>query len=364
MTDPITQPSSPEPDCGPETIQLLMIVRDGAALITPCLESYLGQVDRFVILDTGSIDNTIELIYKFKRAHSQKVYVYTQLFMGFAESRNALMNLACNTNFTYNDRGRMYDWSVMVDDSYHLVGSLRDSLISRFDAKLYTVKIGNVFDSSTYTSARVFRTKYVTSQPYLRYVGDVHEYLNYPPQGVFTDFILVDVPCAEHRQRTFKRNINDLKLLRNKDDESTYYYIAMTKYNMLKNGLGCHKEVFRALLERAQMGGEPEERMFSIIALGGLCERMKEDPTYKDAGVGYYLLAAQVFPARMAECYFYAYLLGGCVKNLEVAYQNRRIDYNAVFRFPFCNELYGNDGHIAKAWGRHLLMTDIRAART
>lgn len=363
MSDPITQPSSPQPD-GAETIQLLMIVRDGATLITSCLESYLGQVDRFVILDTGSVDNTIELIYKFKRAHSQKVYVYTQLFMGFAESRNTLMNLASNTNFNYNDSKRMYDWSVMVDDSYYLVGSLRDSLISRFDAKLYTVKIGNVYDSSTYTSARVFRTKYVTSEPYLKYVREVHEYINHPPQGVFTDFILVDVPCVEHRQRTFKRNIKDLKLMKDRDDESTYYYVAMTKYNMLKNGLGCHKEVFRALLERAQMRGDPEERMFSIVALGGMCERMKNDPNYKEAGCGYYLLAAQVFPARMAECYFYAYMLGGSIENLEIAYQNRRIDYNAVFRFPFYNELYGNDGYIARAWGRHLLMTDIRAVRT
>ena len=45
-----------------DRIQLLLMVKNGSDLVTQCLESFVGQVDRFLILDTGSTDNTVELI--------------------------------------------------------------------------------------------------------------------------------------------------------------------------------------------------------------------------------------------------------------------------------------------------------------
>ena len=42
-------------------LSLSMIVRDEAAQIEDCLRSVQGFVDEMVVVDTGSIDNTIAL---------------------------------------------------------------------------------------------------------------------------------------------------------------------------------------------------------------------------------------------------------------------------------------------------------------
>lgn len=316
----------------PETIQLLLMVKNGSDLITSCLESYLGQVDGFVVLDTGSTDSTVDLVKEFTTKHNQCVEVFSEVFLGFSESRNSLLKLASRN---------LYDWSLMIDDSYHLVGSLRQSLAPHFSEKVYSVKIGNPHNSSYYTSARVFRTEYIAG---IKYIGDIHEVLNHPSQGLFTDFKLVDVPCESHIQRTFQRNTTDLECLAGRNDPSSSYYVAMTKYNMFKNGSGGIKEVFNALLVRAKMDGDHEEKMFTLIALGGICEELN----LRWRGVEFYKLAAEAFPPRKAECYFYSYMLGGDIADLKIAYENRVLNSN-LFRFPFCNDLYG-EGHISKAW--------------
>ncbi|KAH9259031.1 hypothetical protein BASA81_002651 [Batrachochytrium salamandrivorans] len=274
--------------------------------------------------------------------HNQYVEVLTQAFLGFSGSRNSLLKLASNPS--NNKTGSLYDWSLMIDDSYHLVGSLRQSLTPQLSKKVYSVKIGNPHNSSDYTSARVFRTKYITG---IKYIGDIHEVLNHPSQGLLTGFKLVDVPCESHVQRTFQRNTTDLECLASRNDPSSTYYAAMTKYNMFKNGSGNIKEVFNALLVRAKMDGDHEEKMFTLVALGGICEELN----LRWRGVEFYKLAAEAFPPRKAECYFYAYMLGGDIANLKIAYENRVLNSNALFRFPFCNDLYG-EGHISKAWNR------------
>lgn len=340
-----------------ETIQLLLMVKNGQELITSCLESYLGQVDRYVVLDTGSTDNTISLVKIFGFKNNQYVEIFTQQFMGFSDSRNSLIEIA--TNPLYSTNKKQYDWSIMIDDSYHLHGSLRDSLIPRFDKELYSVRIRNDNDPVFYMSSRIFRTNYLVNEPKIRYVGELHETPNFAPQGYFADFYLVDVSCESHKKRTFQRNIGDLKILKNKEDPSSLYYTAMTKFNLYRNGIGSSREVFDALLRRGFVQGDPEERMFTIITMGSLCQESR----LIEKAVEFYLLAAKTFPQRLAECYFYAYIASGNVEYLKVAYDNRAIDYNALFRFPFCNDIYG-EGHISLAWQRYLLMEDIKSIRS
>ena len=44
------------------TICLVMIVRNEAAIIRRCLESVRPHIDRWVICDTGSTDNTPDIV--------------------------------------------------------------------------------------------------------------------------------------------------------------------------------------------------------------------------------------------------------------------------------------------------------------
>ena len=51
-------------------IVLNMIVKDEADVIERCLNSVLGFVDAVVISDTGSADNTVELILNWQRENN------------------------------------------------------------------------------------------------------------------------------------------------------------------------------------------------------------------------------------------------------------------------------------------------------
>lgn len=69
-----------------------MIVKDEAASISQTIDSVKGIVDRYCILDTGSTDNTVELI---KRSFgSIPGHIYTEPFIDFASTRNRVLELA------------------------------------------------------------------------------------------------------------------------------------------------------------------------------------------------------------------------------------------------------------------------------
>jgi len=65
------------------TISLAMIVRDSNATIERCLKSVQGLVDEIVIVDTGSVDNTVDIVKKF----TDKVFNFKWID-DFAAARN------------------------------------------------------------------------------------------------------------------------------------------------------------------------------------------------------------------------------------------------------------------------------------
>lgn len=310
-----------------DKIQLLLMVKNGADLITRSLESFVDQVDRFVILDTGSTDNTIKLIEEFRNCYSQDVVIINEEFLGFDKSRNSLLDHA------FGWEGK---WSVMIDDSYILKGNLRESLHAELHGKVYSIVVSD--DMVEYPSSRVIGTRYLKE---IRYEGSIHEYLNHAPFGVISGVKLVDVKCEGHRIRTTTRNLSDVEKLRSaavtslEDECRRAYYIAMTKHSLYRVGRCDIKEVYDALVARVVLPGDPEEKMFAIVVLGGLHE-VRGD---KVGAAKCYLLAGDVFPERKGECYFYAWLMSNDEEHLRIARLNRLVNFDA-FRFPFSHDVY------------------------
>jgi glycosyltransferase involved in cell wall biosynthesis len=55
------------------TIQLIIMMKDSEDTILRTLNSYLGQVDRYMLFDTGSSDSTIQIYNQFHFGDSQKL---------------------------------------------------------------------------------------------------------------------------------------------------------------------------------------------------------------------------------------------------------------------------------------------------
>jgi glycosyltransferase involved in cell wall biosynthesis len=65
------------------TISLALIVRDSSATLDRCLSTFKELADEIVVVDTGSVDNTIEIAQKY----TDKIYHFKWID-DFSAARN------------------------------------------------------------------------------------------------------------------------------------------------------------------------------------------------------------------------------------------------------------------------------------
>lgn len=75
-------------------IRLVMIVRDESAIITRCLRSVFPYVHDFIIVDTGSTDDTIQKIADCAEEMKKTGMVYMRPWVDFATNRSEAFRLA------------------------------------------------------------------------------------------------------------------------------------------------------------------------------------------------------------------------------------------------------------------------------
>ena len=75
-------------------IGCLMMVKNEKKRIHVSLESVTGTVDCLIIYDTGSTDDTIEIITKHCEKHKLNLYMIHGEFINFSESRNISLDYA------------------------------------------------------------------------------------------------------------------------------------------------------------------------------------------------------------------------------------------------------------------------------
>jgi len=312
-------------------IQLCLMVKNGSSLIRETLESYRNKVDRIVILDTGSTDDTISIINSL----TLPITLYQEPFINFKTSRNRLLDLAFS---------KKHKWTIMIDDSYELIGDFSDLATQQGDC--YCIKIKTT--GHEYLSARILRT----NNKSIRFVNDIHETLNTMVSGTLTSCYINDLEHQDHVKRTLKRNIQDLKILRYNTDPRSLFYIATTRYNLFKSGLGSITDVITAFESRINAkSSDYEETMYCLINLGSIYENLD-----LQQAVRHYLKAATTFPSRAGECCYYAYLVSGDNELLQYAYTHRHL---GITRMPVDKHLYSNKGIIATTYNFRTVMIEL-----
>jgi glycosyltransferase involved in cell wall biosynthesis/tetratricopeptide (TPR) repeat protein len=152
------------PVAPPPKIAVCMIVRDESALIDGALESVADVADEVVVVDTGSVDDTVARA----RRHGARV-VERPWHDDFAEARNAAIELADSP------------WILMVDGDQRLHPDSKEEVrrltrttgIAGFNVRiLHLLDDEGTFSVAEHTSVRLFR-----NDPNVRFVGAVHEQL-------------------------------------------------------------------------------------------------------------------------------------------------------------------------------------------
>jgi tetratricopeptide (TPR) repeat protein len=193
-----------------------MIVKNESKIIERMLNSIYPFADSFCICDTGSTDNTVELIHKFAREKSITNYiVYTEPFKNFEYNRTHSLHKCLElpklpTYILLIDADMVLQFNNKLDLTY-----LKKDLCSQTPPPdVYFINQGN--DAFYYKNARMLRGALLLNEEKPKYTGVTHEYLDVPGKRCYVDIhkdvlFILDIGDGGSKADKFQRDINLLK---------------------------------------------------------------------------------------------------------------------------------------------------------
>jgi hypothetical protein len=270
-------------------IGCLMMVKNESKRILVSLNSIVDTVDCLIIYDTGSEDDTKELIVKYCDDNKLSLYMITGDFIDFSTSRNISLDYADTKNVDYlllldcNDElknGNELLQVVLRDNKNHVGGYLVKQ--SWWSGSLNTY----------------YNLRFIKARCNFRFKGVVHEYLsdegskNRLPVNKIRGNLCIYQDRTKDGNKSFSRFETDKKLLLReyeKDpDPRTVFYLAQTF-----NCLGDAKNAYKYYKIRSEQEGFREEKFHSYLLCGELSEKLKFD---WEISLGHYMNAISHTP--------------------------------------------------------------------
>ncbi len=195
------------------TISLCMIVKNEEMHIARCLDSIAGLVDEIVIVDTGSVDRTVEIVSNY----TKNVYSYPWKD-DFSDARNYSFSKATKDYCMWMDADDILD-----ETEKEKFLQLKQTLTP--DTDMVMMKYHTSFDEAGSPSFSYFRERWIRNCPQYRWTGAVHEVI--PPNGklVYSDIAIshkkMHATDPDRNLRIYEKLIADGKPL---DARQQYYY--------------------------------------------------------------------------------------------------------------------------------------------
>lgn len=269
----------------PVKICLTMIVKNESKIIERCLNSAKEVVDCIVICDTGSTDNTVEIIQQFMKNTGIPGKIYQHQWKNFGHNRTLSVAAAKETLAEL-----VYDLShtyLLMLDADMLLQIKPDFEKQHLVADSYF--INQKEDSLFYANLRLLRA----SLPWIS-VGVTHEYWSSP----FADYgkLLHSLEIDDRgdggaKADKFERDIKLLlKGLAEEPDNDRYMFYLAQSYYCIKE----YEQSIKWYKKRIEKGGWEEEVWYSKYMIG---ENYREWGQWENA-LAWYLEAYQDNPAR------------------------------------------------------------------
>lgn len=325
------------------TICLTCIVKNEGKIISRLLDSVVGMVDEYVIVDTGSTDDTIEKI----RNHSLPGTVLSAEFVDFGTTRTLGMEKARQMS--------RCDYLLFLDADMVLEWSERPARLTA-DAYSIVQKQGGL----EYRNLRMVRRLLDA-----RCVGVTHEYYDLPP-GCTIDAMpdermkIRDVSDGGCKDDKFERDARLLEMGLSEDPGNVRYvfYLAQTQL-----ALGNCRRAISLYQQRSTMGGFQQEVDYThhqivhaFLTMGSLDEARAWEAAHPTPHTGEtcYMICKHLRETSQHDLSFYYYLKGkrarrpgvGEVLFLEQAVYDYLLDYEAsvlLFYLPLIPRSVGRD---------------------
>ena len=229
-----------------------MIVRNEAAIIRRCLDSVKGIISHWVICDTGSTDNTQEII--LDELKSVPGALHQTPWIDFGHNRSVALNLA---------KGKAdYHLLLDADMALNVNGEFQDKL----SADAFLLRHDGSID---YWVERL-----VSDRHNWRYVGPTHEYIESAEptnRGKLAELTVVHHEDGGGRKEKYQRDIQLLKraLETDPDNARNIFYLAQSYRD-----IGNLAQAIEWYEKRASMGGWDEELWYSLYQVARLQHRL------------------------------------------------------------------------------------------
>lgn len=257
-------------------IALLMMIKNEQARLRVTLDSVANYINSMIIYDTGSTDNTIDILIEFSKKHQIPLRLKQGEFVDFSTSRNISLDFAD----TFDD----VDFLLLMDCNDELRGGnnlvkLCNDEIKHPERSAYHLlqqwDYGN--DTNKYFNVRLIKPRHEW-----RYKGVVHEYITKPNlreaiirvEGI----VIYQNRNADTDGKTGKRFHRDKVMLLNAynndpNEPRTVFYLAQTLECLQEN-----EEALKYYLIRSkQTHGFNEEVFHSFLRAGRLMVKLGRD---------------------------------------------------------------------------------------
>lgn len=232
-----------------------MIVKDESNTITDCLVSVLPYIDHWIIVDTGSSDNTIEIIEHFFRENPVPGSIHQRPWVDYSHNRNEALDLA-------KDKA---DYALFMDADERLI--IPDGFSwPNTNADAYGIRMQRSLAS--YWNLKLVRPRAG------KWIGVVHEAFTLDEESCTIDRLPETPHIVSNRigyrskdPLTFEKDAALLRdaLCENPKDTRSWFYLAQSYRDA-----GLLEQAAGAYLQRIELGGWAEEVYCALLELGKL----------------------------------------------------------------------------------------------
>ena len=267
------------------TLCLNMIVKNERKIITRLLDSVISIIDCYCICDTGSTDDTMNII----KEYFEKKNIFGKII------QEPFINFSHNRNFTIKACEGMSDYLLLLDADMEVkLNNFNKEILLNYDH--FYIFQGN--DNFYYKNTRILKND---KKYNYNYVGSTHEYISHDNNCTSTTidkniFFINDIGDGGSKYNKFER---DILLLTNaiKDEPNNcrnYFYLANSYYD-IKN----YDEAINYYKKRIELKGWEQEVWYSYFRIGLSYMNLNNF----SSALFYWLEAYEYFPDRIENIY-------------------------------------------------------------
>ena len=276
------------------TLCLNMIVKNESKVIRRLLESVAPIVDSFCICDTGSTDDTVEIIQTFFKERRIPGKIVYETFKDFGHNRTFAMNAAATLV------PGSADYLLLMDADMVL------QINPEFSVKEFKSRMGRLNAFHLYQGSDTFNyknTRIVKNHMGFSYWGVTHEYVKVPEgmtvaYGTFEikELFIRDIGDGGSKADKFERDIRLLEqgLVDNPNNDRYTFYLA----NSYRDN-GNHEKAIETYKKRIEIGGWVEEVWQSHFNIGKCYRNLGNMP----AAIAAWMDGYHAYPNRIENMY-------------------------------------------------------------